>query len=568
MEQNMSNEVAEHEALLKKKRRKKRIRKTIILSVLALILIAGGFIAYKALSLNKEDDKAGVLRFRFQPVSEGEINTTISGSGTLAAKKTTTVSSAADGTVKEIYLHPGDSVKDGDAVLKLSSKTLEDQISSLYTSLQPIQSKMAGMTSDRTNLNITAPRAGIVKEITVSPKDSADSVNYLCRISTDGQMRVEIDSSTNIKKFANVTVSINGTNVSGYISDISDKKAYVVIEDNGYSVGTPVSVKSGTIELGSGKLECNENVVITQSTGCISEVKVEENQEVKKNAVLFTLEKGAMTDSYKKLYDQSEDLLQQIKEIEDCLLIKSDLNGIVASLSVEEGDDVTAGQELCIMTSNEGFVMTLGIDELDIASVAIGQDVTITLDAVEGEFKGKVTNLSYSGTGNYVTTYTATVTTDPIEGALPGMSGDAEVITSSSGKSLIVPVSAVQYEGDKTYVLLIPSGFDRQQEVTTTDVFTKIPVTTGMSDGSYIVISGEGLKADDTLCVPGMETTAVYNPSDNSMSSWMKAFSQNNRGSGMSGMSGNRPNGSNQQRPSGNWNGGPGGNFNGNRFGG
>ena len=196
----------------------------------------------------------------------------------------------------------------------------------------------------------------------------------------------------------------------------------------------------------------------------------------------------------------------------------------LTALSVKVGDTVASGTSVCTLTGTGGFTIALSIDELDIASVKLGQSATVTLDAIEGEFNGTVTNISYAGSGSYVTSYTATITTDPIEGAYPGMSASAEIITETSGESLIVPVSAVQYEGDTAFVYLAEDGTQAgtmlQEGSLDLDKLTKLTVTTGMSDGSYIVITAEGLAAGDVIWSPERTSTAQYTEDDTTTSTF------------------------------------------------
>lgn len=533
-----------YEALRKQKAKKKKIRTIVIVAVLAVILLIGGFLIYRALNSAKEAVTGGVLRYRYVPVAEGEISTTISGSSTLTATDSASYTAAADARVKAVYKTPGETVDEGETVMELSSSSLETKLEDLYSELVKIQTKMTGVTKTRSNLNITAARKGTVKDIRVSEGDAVDSSRYLCLISTDGLMKVTVNTTDGIRLYENVSVTVGSSTVSGTVEEIKDGKASVIIEDNDFSVGETVSVSlpDGT-PLGTGKLEVNEAVAITSTPGQIGEVKVSENQEVKKNAVLFVLKSGAYTSTYQSYYEQEQDLLKQISDIEDQLTIKAEWPALVTSVNVEAGDDVSAGASLCSLSASSGYEMSLAIDELDIKDVSIGQNVKIKLDAIEDhEYSGTVTNLSYSGTGSYVTTYTATITTEPIEGAFPGMSASIEIYTSSSGASLIVPVNAVQYEGDSTFVYLVPKDYDQSQtESVDLGGFSKVPVATGMSNGTYIVITGDGLKAGDTLCMPSMETTAVYSASADTNTS-LTMFG--NMGGSMS----NRPRG---ERPDG-----------------
>ena len=536
-----------YEALRKQKAKKKKIRTIVIVAVLAVILLIGGFLIYRALNSAKEAVTGGVLRYRYVPVAEGEISTTISGSSTLTATDSASYTAAADARVKAVYKTPGETVDEGETVMELSSSSLETKLEDLYSELVKIQTKMTGVTKTRSNLNITAARKGTVKDIRVSEGDAVDSSRYLCLISTDGLMKVTVNTTDGIRLYEKVSVTVGSSTVSGTVAEIKDGKASVIIEDNNFSVGDTVSVSlpDGTL-LGTGKLEVNEAVAITSTPGQIGEVKVSENQEVKKNAVLFVLKSGAYTSTYQSYYEQEQDLLKQISDIEDQLTIKAEWPALVTSVSVKAGDDVSAGASLCSLSASSGYEMSLAIDELDIKDVSIGQNVKINLDAIEDqEYSGTVTNLSYSGTGSYVTTYTATITTEPIEGAFPGMSASVEIYTSSSGVSLIVPVNAVQYEGDSTFVYLVPKDFDQSQtESVDLGSFSKVPIATGMSNGTYIVITGDGLKAGDTLCMPSMETTAVYSASADSNTS-LTMFGN------MGGSMNNRPRG---ERPSGDYN--------------
>jgi hypothetical protein len=105
-----------------------------------------------------------------------------------------------------------------------------------------------------------------------------------------------------------------------------------------------------------------------------------------------------------------------------------------------------------------------------------------------------------------------TVKVDNIEGSHPGMSASAKIVTASSGDTLMAPVDAVQYEGDTAYIYLAPNDANvgttyASNEINTADL-TKVTVTTSMSDGSYIAISGEGLEKGTLIIIPKLTTTS------------------------------------------------------------
>jgi hypothetical protein len=58
------------------------------------------------------------------------------------------------------------------------------------------------------------------------------------------------------------------------------------------------------------------------------------------------------------------------------------------------------------------------------------------------------------------TSYTATITTDPIEGCIPGMSASARLLPTRAAKTLMFRFRLLQYDGDTAFVYL--AGDDAQ----------------------------------------------------------------------------------------------------------
>ncbi len=74
-------------------------------------------------------------------------------------------------------------------------------------------------------------------------------------------------------------------------------------------------------------------------------------------------------------------------------------------------DSSSSGKTLAIIYDLSSLVFEMSIDELDVGSVKVGQGVSVTADALEGqEFTGAVETVSINGTtSNGVTTYPVTV---------------------------------------------------------------------------------------------------------------------------------------------------------------
>ena len=519
-------------AAKQKKKKQKRTRNIILICAAAVVVAAGVIVV---LNLSKQDTgNTSTLSYRASAVSSGEISTTISGSGTLAALESQSVTTTAESTVTAVNFAPGDAIKAGDVVMTMTSSDVESQLSDLQDELSDTRASLASAKQLLTNLKVTATKGGIIKDIQAQVGSIVDDMDYLCLIATDGKMQVSIPVVEGMEQYDAVSVSIGEDEQDGYVTKMEDGVATVVFTDDYYPIGTSATVLSEDgATLGTGTITVNEYVTVSAASGKIATIAVKDNQKISKGSTVFTLAEGAPTAAYTTLKNTEAELLTQIEDLEGLLTVKADTDCTLTALSVEVGDTVASGTSVCTLTGTGGFTIALSIDELDIASVKLGQSATITLDAIEGEFNGTVTNISYSGSGSYVTSYTATITTDPIEGAYPGMSASAEIITETSGEALIVPVAAVQYEGDTAFVYLADDGTQAgttlQEGSLDLDKLTKVTVTTGMSDGSYIVITAEGLAAGDVIWSSERTSTATYTEDDTTTT----AFSFGGQSSGM-----------------------------------
>ena len=192
---------------------------------------------------------------------------------------------------------------------------------------------------------------------------------------------------------------------------------------------------------------------------------------------------------------------------------------MLLELPVAVDDELAANSEIAMIMGTDGFTMGIAVDETDISTVAIGQEVSFTIDAVSGDYTGSITAISYNGSssGGSVA-YQITATASYIEGVYPGMSASAEIVIESSGEGLLVPVDAVRTSGDDSYVYLAPSGStagtEYAEDELTLSSLTKVTVETGMSDGSYILIESDELSQGDLIVMTKLTSTLTGSDSD------------------------------------------------------
>ena len=146
---------------------------------------------------------------------------------------------------------------------------------------------------------------------------------------------------------------------------------------------------------------------------------------------------------------------------------------------------VTENTLFCIRSQDK---MTIGIsvDELDIRDLKVGQEVTITLDALSGQsFNGEIVSIGSEGTydeGN--TKYTVSVSVDRTEQMLSGMNAGISIDMTDNTECLTVPVAALVEKNGKTYVY---TSYNEKKDI----LGDLKEVTTGRSNGTDVeILSG------------------------------------------------------------------------------
>lgn len=187
--------------------------------------------------------------------------------------------------------------------------------------------------------------------------------------------------------------------------------------------------------------------------------------------------------------------LQAAKDMLDDATVTAPTSGVVATVSVKEGDVLTQASFAApafrvIDPSN--LEMTGLIDEMDVADISVGQDVLVTLDALpEVEVRGMVTFISDAALIQAgVVLYPATIgLMSPDPRVKDGMSATADIIIETHANVPVLPVSAVfaGEDGGSVVYLIGSDGKPVQTEI-----------TTGLRSGRLVEVLS-GLKEGDEV---------------------------------------------------------------------
>ena len=516
-----------------KKPGKKRRWKKFAVAGVALVVAAG--VGWQMLSPG-QSSAASATSYTTAEVTRMDISSSITGSGTLEAADSYSVTTLIEGSILTADFEEGDEVEEGTILYTIDSSDASNSLEQAEISLNQAQRSYNNQLESQEDLTITAPVAGQVYSIDVEVGDDVTAGETVATIRDSQTMSLEVSfpaddaSSFYVGQSATVTLDSTFETLTGTISKISGTDTVLtgnvivrtvtidVSNPGGLSteqtasaaVGTATSTASGTFTYKE------EETVTAEVSGEVSSIRVSEGDQVSSGQTLIVLTSDDLDDSLQSASESlrnAEISLENQYENLDDYTITSPIKGTIVDKNYNAGETTEANQVLCTIYDLSYLTMTLSVDELDIASIEVGQSVSIVADAVEDTtYTGTVTKVSVAGTSSgSATTYPVTIRIDETDGLLPGMSVDATIELASAEDVLAIPSAALN-RGDTVLVTAdSPSAANGTLVESTTEDgedYYSVEVTTGVSGDDYIEIVS-GLQEGDTV---------VYIPTSSSSS--------------------------------------------------
>ncbi|MDR2586756.1 MAG: efflux RND transporter periplasmic adaptor subunit [Coriobacteriales bacterium] len=385
----------------------------------ALVVAVGIFLLVRFLPTTAVAQQDGTVLST--QVSRGNITTTVVGSGNVEDHliDLTTLTGI---TIAELNVAVGDTIEVGQLLATVDTSSLSSAITAVSDELSAVQEQLDALSDGTTETTaVTAKSLATVKTI----------------YATEGASAADV---------------------------IAEQGALMVLE-----------------------LDGGGEMLVTDRVGTISTIWVCEGWTVYSGSWLLSLELPVATQSSEELEVQRAALITELEALSALAsepYLYADQAGTISSLALVEGQTFNSTDGVAAeLISPDVAQISLSIDELDIASVQEGQEVSIELDALEGvSFAGSVAEVSTTGSvSGSVASYTAVVTFERAAGALTGMSATATIIKEQKEDALTIPLVAVQEYGDVVYVY---TTLDEQGVLG-----GEIQIETGLSDGTNVEVT-------------------------------------------------------------------------------
>lgn len=449
-----------------------------------------------------------------------DVTNTLSGTGTLNPANTYTVKSLVDGKVLTGTIEEGNIVEESNVLYTIDSSDASTNFEKAEIAMQQAQ-RSYDKVVDRQY--VRAEVAGVVSSLKVTKGDEVTSGQEVAVIRDSSRMLLTLEfpaaDAANFSVGQSAAVTLDGTfeQLDGTVTSVSGTDALsagnlltrtvtITVKNAGGLTTAQAATASinGVSSIGSATFAYQaERTLTAQAAGTVTSINVQEGSDVAKDDIILGLSGDDLTESIQSASESlrsAEISMQNLQDTMNNYTITAPISGTIIEKDAKVGDAVKTGDTLCIVYDLSYLEMSINVDELQISSISVGQQVQITADAVPDKtYVGTVTRVSMKGASNGgTTTYPVSIRIDDTDGLRPGMNANAEIVVAQADNALVVPNAAV-VRG--SYVLVTkdsPSAANADTAMEAPEGFVYVPVKTGVSDDDYTQIVS-GIQEGDTI---------------------------------------------------------------------
>lgn len=480
-----------------------------------------------------------------------DLTVAVTGPGTVKPNDTYRATALVKGEVLSAPFEEGQEIHKDDTLFVIDASDVETAIQQAQLSVQSAQLNYDSLVRTRNDntqdRQVKANASGVVTKVYVDPGDTVAAGTPIADILDRDNMKLKVPfHSVNATAFyvgqsATVTVSGTAETLYGTITEIAAtdsvgaggtlvRNVTIAVQNPGAlsntsmgsaMVGEVSSSASGTFQYGESKQ------LIAKYSGELQTLDLNEGDKVYDGQLLGEFKKTKMQDQIDAAAIQLQNArlsLQNAKDRLEDYTITSPIDGTVIEKNYKAGDNIDpstatatgANAFLAVIYDMSRLTFDINVSEMDVVRVEVGQKVTFTADALDGqEFTGVVEKVNINGTTqNGNTSYPVTVVVDgsgsdlAAQGLLPGMSVSASIIVEEIADVLAIPVDAVQ-RSETPYVFVAGEGaMDDKGNLVDFTKLEQRTVELGRNSDEFIEILS-GLEEGETVFIPNAASSIM-----------------------------------------------------------
>jgi len=453
-----------------------------------LCLILAGVTACNAFGDGEETTQQVV------EVVRGDLTVSVSGSGNIETSRDARLSFGSGGRIDRIYVEKGDEVSQGQVLAELDTDALE--LAKTQAEVALTQAELA-----LTQAQLNQQTAEYNLKNTRDTKDTLELALLNAQINLRNAEH-HLDETRDIYTWPEIEVAQD---------DVDDWKAFLDYLMLMGAEQESLDYAQARLDAAESTLDAmrksydTEEVAIAKlqvEAAVMAEAQAQKNlDELIEDITIMELQletaKASVEQAQESVALARESLDQAQKQLDEATII-APIDGVVASLSAEEGDIIPSPtmspQPVIYLIDPTGLELVVEIDEIDVPEVKLGQEVIIELDALpDTEFKGVVTIIYPLATEvGGVVLYDVKIELDVPEdsGIKVGMSASADIILANQSNVLLVPDRAIieDSEGRTIVNVMVNEQMEeRLVEIGISDGFDT-EIINGLREGEMVLI--------------------------------------------------------------------------------
>ena len=188
---------------------------------------------------------------------------------------------------------------------------------------------------------------------------------------------------------------------------LKPKSAKPANVDTSYMEAMPETRDVSNTLSGTGTLKpANTYSVKSLVSGKVLTGSFEEGDIVEEGTVLYTVDSSDATTKVEQAAITLQQAQRSYDKVVDRQYVRAEVAGVVSSLKVTKGDEVTSGQEVAVIRDSSKMLLTLDFPAADAANFSVGQSAEVTLDGTFEVLPGTITAVTGTdalSTGNLLT---------------------------------------------------------------------------------------------------------------------------------------------------------------------
>ncbi|MBO5292056.1 MAG: efflux RND transporter periplasmic adaptor subunit [Lachnospiraceae bacterium] len=494
MTETAEGETAEHSGKKKKQKKpanKKKLVKRCILGGVA-VLVLGGIVYANVAAKNAKLPVATVAVIR------GDIEESLSTSGTVKSEVSKSYFPPAEVAVRNLTVSLGDAVKKGDLLMEYNTEIAE------------YKQKQAALQAKSSSSGY----AGQMYDSQVQEQKYTDAQNNLLNVEPMIYSQKEyikqceswLEDDISRKK---VEIYHEQYKLQKEINSLSEEQALAASEGRKTGEGVLQSMEHAQNEQERLNLELkllDEDTELTQVERAIVEQKNKladlEEFKTKQESIRDSAETQVLN-PYEKSRLSADNQLQKLaleeadKDLAEALNgVTADFNGIVTELSVQDGSLATPETAILKLESSDQVKVTFNVSKYDLEKIDLGQSAEVDISG--HSYQGTVTKINrMATTGSSGTPVVGAEVhiENPDDYIYLGVEAKVKVNTNKSENALLIPIEVVGADKDGDFCYVIEN-----------ETVVKKRLKTGIASDLYIEVL-EGLSEGDQVITDTMNIT-------------------------------------------------------------